>query len=62
MPSRCPHAPESEQLQQDLKHLHYGKRTGSYRIVFKIVEDLREVHILSIRHAARKPLEIDDLD
>lgn len=61
MPARCSGAPESEQLQHGLKQLHYGKRMGTYRIVFRIVEDRQEVHILTIRHAARKSLEIDDL-
>lgn len=62
MPSRCSYAPESEKLQQDLRHLHCGKRTASYRIIFKIIEDLKEVHVLTIRRAARNSLEIGDLD
>jgi len=62
MPGRCGDAPESAALQYHLKQLHYGRRTGIYRIIFRIIEDSEEVHILALRHAAREVLEIKDLE
>ena len=61
MPSRCSVAPESEKLGFELKQLLLGKRTGVYRVVFRIVEDLGEVHVLAVRHGARKPIDLSDL-
>jgi plasmid stabilization system protein ParE len=61
MPSRCPMAPESDKVAFELRHLLYGKRPGVYRIVFRIVETAQEVHILTVRHSARKPLSDEDI-
>ena len=66
MPARCPLAPEAamlglENLGLELRQLLYGKRPGIYRIVFRIVEDAGEVHILTVRDGARKPLTDEDI-
>ncbi|MBX3118931.1 MAG: type II toxin-antitoxin system RelE/ParE family toxin [Fimbriimonadaceae bacterium] len=61
MPGRCSVAPESIKLGFDLRHLLFGKRSGVYRVIFRILETEKEVHVLSVRHGARKPLEPDDL-
>jgi len=61
MPHRFTTAPESEALGIDLRQVHYGKRTGAYRIIFRIVEAEQEVHVLTIRHGAREPLDLSDL-
>lgn len=53
-PQRCPLAPENEAFNEDVRQLLYGKRGGVYRILFAVRENT--VHILHIRHAARKYL------
>ena len=60
-PKRCPLAPESEKLGYELRQMICGKRTACYRIIFRVIDEKQEFHILTIRHAARKQLEIEDL-
>jgi len=62
MPARCPLAPETSLLGLELRQLLYGQRPSIYRIVFRILEDVREVHVLTVRHGARKPLSEEDLE
>jgi len=54
-PERCPHAPEDDFFQQEIRQLIYGKLIGRYRILFTIDGDT--VYILHVRHGARKRLE-----
>lgn len=61
MPTRCPLAPESEILGMELRQLLHGKRRSIYRIVFRILEESREVHVLTVRHGARKPLTDEEM-
>lgn len=61
MPSRCPIAPETSKLGVELRHLVHGNRPGIYRIVFRVVEEQSEVHVLTVRHGARKPLTEEEL-
>ncbi len=59
---RCALAPEAEILGTELRQLLYGRRGGVYRIVFRIYEDLEPtVRVVAIRHAARRPLQPEDL-
>lgn len=51
MPERCPIAPEADLLQRPIREL----LVGSHRILF--VVDHRTVHVLHVRHAARRWLE-----
>jgi plasmid stabilization system protein ParE len=52
MPRRCGLAPESEELEQELRQLIYGRRRNAYRIIFRVVEpDM--VEVISVRHGAR---------
>lgn len=53
-PERCPHAPEDDFYEIEIRQLFYGKRIGRYRILFTIVADI--VHILHVRHGARRQL------
>jgi len=62
MPNRCPVAPESNKLGCELRQLIHGKRIGRYRIVFRIIESNRVVDIVTVRHGARKPMEIEDIN
>ena len=61
LPSRCHVAAESEKLGFELREVLYGKRSGVYRIVFRIDEVRQEVHMLTVRHGARQELEPEDL-
>lgn len=60
-PARCPVAPETERLGIETRQMLFGKRTGIYRVVFRIVEERKEVHVITVRHGARRPLESKDL-
>lgn len=61
LPMRCPTAPESEKLGFPLRQLVHGQQPGIYRIVFRVLEDAQEVHVLTVRHGARKPLSDDEI-
>jgi plasmid stabilization system protein ParE len=50
-PRRCPLAPESDAVEEEIRQLFYGKRQGIYRSLFAIRGE--EIAILSIRHGAR---------
>ena len=50
-PERCPLAPESRFLDQQIREAFHGRRQYKYRILFTVTE--REVHILHVGHAAR---------
>jgi plasmid stabilization system protein ParE len=52
MPRRCPRAPESTFLNDDLRHYLYK----SHRIIFRVEEADRIVRILHIRHASRRAI------
>ncbi len=58
-PQRCPVAVEAAELGIDLRELHFGRRQGTYRILFII--DKKTVEILHIRHAARDTVGPEDL-
>lgn len=47
-PARCPLAPESEIVGEDVRQLVFA----SHRILFVIEEDV--VHVLHVRHASRQ--------
>jgi hypothetical protein len=54
-PERCPLAPESKEIESDIRQLLYGK----YRMLFIIRDHM--VYLLHIRHGARQPLQGADL-
>jgi plasmid stabilization system protein ParE len=58
-PERCGLAPESEWYPGDLRQLLYGKRRGTYRILFEVRSDA--VYILRVRHGAQDLLQPDEL-
>ncbi len=65
MPSRCPIISESEDIGQSLRQLLYGKRTGTYRIIFDIQDESEEgprVRVLRIRHGARVEIKSTDIE
>src|SRR5271166_6179448 len=58
-PERCGLAPETEWYAGDLRQLLYGKRRGTYRILFEVRSDT--VYILRVRHSAQDFLRPGDL-
>ena len=56
-PERCTLAPENDAFEETIRQLLYGKKRGTYRILFTIKEGV--VEVLHIRHAAREHLETD---
>jgi plasmid stabilization system protein ParE len=59
-PRRCPLAPEAEEAKRDVRHLLYGTRSNAYRILFLIQNDV--VHILHVRHGARRRMNPDEIE
>ncbi len=51
MPRRCPLAPENDFFDEEIRHLIYG----SYRVLYTIDEN--SVHVLHVRHGARRYLK-----
>jgi plasmid stabilization system protein ParE len=58
-PQRCAVAPESEDLEIELRELHFGHQPNVYRIFFVVEPGL--VSVVHIRHAARDTLRREDL-
>ena len=55
-PQRCHRAPEAKEFDEDIRQLLYGKRHGTYRILFRIDESAKRVDILHIRHGSQEHL------
>jgi len=62
MPSRCPLAGESDELQTEVRLLLHGKRNRRYKIYFAIHQPSATVRVFHIRHWARRPAETDELE
>jgi len=56
-PNRCPVTSESGQL----RHLLCGHRRHIYRVIYRVLEKQQCVHILHIRHGARRKFRPADL-
>lgn len=56
-PNRCPTAPESS----NLRHLLYGRNPHVYRVIYRVLEEKKQVHVLHIRHGARRRFRSPDL-
>jgi toxin ParE1/3/4 len=56
-PNRCPAAPENSRL----GHLLYGRDPHIYRVIYRVLEEKKQVHILHIRHGARRGFRSPDL-
>lgn len=57
-PNRCP----TTQEKPDLRHLLYGRKPHVYRIIFCILEKQKQVHVLHIRHGARRRFKASDVE
>jgi len=58
-PERCARAPEDDAFEETIRQLLYGKKLGTYRILFTVQEGM--VHVLHIRHASRSHLDPDEI-
>jgi plasmid stabilization system protein ParE len=54
-PLRCPVDPDSDAYGEEVRVLLHGKGRGIHRVLFAVRG--REVHVLTVRHAARRSLE-----
>lgn len=59
MPTRCALAAESHQSGREIRELHFGKRRGTYRILFELQG--KTVFVLYVRHAARDQVSPGEL-
>jgi plasmid stabilization system protein ParE len=61
LPARCPVAPESKELDREIRQLLFRKSKRTvFRILFEISET--EVNIYRIRHTAQQYLSKEDFD
>src|ERR1019366_5600696 len=56
-PHRCPATPEDG----GLRHLLYGNKPHIYRVIYRILEQQKQVDVLHIRHGARQEFDTDKL-
>jgi hypothetical protein len=54
MPERCGHAAEADTTGEDARELLFGRRRGTFRVVFVIRNGV--VYIRHIRRASRGPV------
>ena len=65
VPERCSVAPESEDLDREVRVLLHGRRNRSYKIYFSVHHETAisgVVSIFHVRHWARRPVHADELD
>ena len=56
-PNRCPVTRSRDKL----RHLLYGHNPHTYRVIYRVLEDPKQVEVLHIRHGARRKLRTSDL-
>jgi toxin ParE1/3/4 len=56
-PKRCPVTRNRDKL----RHLLYGHNPHTYRVIYRVLEDPKQVEVLHIRHGARRKLRTSDL-
>ncbi len=64
LPNRCPMIAEATELGPEMRQLLYGKRSGTFRIIFDIrvtAEGENQVRILCVRRGSRDKLQPEDL-
>jgi toxin ParE1/3/4 len=58
LPRRCAITPENRKF----RHLLYGSKPHIYRVIYRIIESMKRVEILHIRHGARRKFKRSDLE
>jgi len=56
-PNRCPVTRRRDKL----RHLLYGHNPHTYRVIYRVLENQKQVDVLHIRHGARRKLKTSDL-
>ena len=56
-PNRCPVTRRRDKL----RHLLYGHNPHIYRVIYRVLENQKQVEVLHIRHGARRKLRTSDL-
>jgi mRNA-degrading endonuclease RelE of RelBE toxin-antitoxin system len=56
-PNRCP----ITRKRDTLRHLLYGHKPHIYRVIYRVLENQKQVEVLHIRHGARRKLKPSDL-
>jgi toxin ParE1/3/4 len=56
-PNRCPLIRKRNKL----RHLLYGHKPHVYRVIYRVLENRKEVEVLDIRHSARRKPKTSDL-
>ena len=56
IPNRCPVTPEDGSL----RHLLYGRKPHVYRVIYRVMEEQKQVEVLHIRHGARDEFAPED--
>jgi len=57
-PNRCPVARRRDKLRQ----LLYGHNPHTSRVIYRVLENQKQVEVLHIRHGARRKLKTSDLE
>lgn len=57
-PNRCPVTPENDKL----RHLLYGIKPHIYRVIYRVLENRKQVEVLHIRHGAKLRFKGVDVD
>jgi plasmid stabilization system protein ParE len=58
-PESHPIAPEDAELKAEVRQALYARAGSTYRLLFVVHEQF--VHVVAIRHGARRWLEVDDI-
>jgi len=56
-PNRCPVTRRRDKL----RHLLYAHNPHAYRVIYRVLENQKQVEVLHIRHGARRKLKTSDL-
>lgn len=57
LPNRCPVTRENPKL----RHLLYGHKPHVYRVIYCVLENVKRVEVLHIRHGARRRFKPSDI-
>jgi plasmid stabilization system protein ParE len=60
-PERCARAPEDKRRRRGIRQLLYGRGATTFRILVVVKKDEKLVHVLRLRHGARRRLRWKDL-
>ena len=62
MPLRNAQAPEVSGTHEAIRQTHPSSNAKVYRIIYLVIEESSQVHVLTVRHGARAPLTATMID